>query len=389
MKKFFCFWIGCLAVTQGAFGQQCGKIFLQNSTVITPNGSSVPVIIYQELCPQQITAANAEVAVAYPNATRLDDASSTYNCYAYAFHISEGGNRVWMNNPSTYWSETDGSYTEVTTVDPFPGKIVYSGGDHAAVTTSTSGIYISKWGDYPLMRHDKFDSPYDDSNLKYYVRCICSSAPDLQLMTYGTAGGGQGTAYTVNFVSANTWYNIRTNIAPCYLSNSISWSPNSTVGVPLNWYNNGLKNTEAYINLSSGQSVTFAINAQSSCGTSNRNPTWTAQSGYRMSSSTADGTMKDYLDIEFDNAEYLEILPHLIVIYDQSGARAEKNIDVKQLFMAKQFTDGKKKMRIDINKLNNGVKIVSFFYPRVDGKNSEQILSTDYEKKSVRIIVNN
>lgn len=54
-------------------------------TIYTPKGSVVPdTYLRPELSSSQIEAANSYVATNYPNATRLTDASSTYNCHGYA-----------------------------------------------------------------------------------------------------------------------------------------------------------------------------------------------------------------------------------------------------------------------------------------------------------------
>lgn len=58
-------------------------------TIYTPKGSVVPdTYLRPELSSSQIVAANNYVATNYPNATRLTDASSTYNCHGYAWHIT-------------------------------------------------------------------------------------------------------------------------------------------------------------------------------------------------------------------------------------------------------------------------------------------------------------
>lgn len=78
-------------------------------TIYTPNGSVVPnVEINPEMTPVAIAASNDYVDVTYPNATRLADASNTYNCHGYAFHMSEGGSgNIWINAflPTIYWND--------------------------------------------------------------------------------------------------------------------------------------------------------------------------------------------------------------------------------------------------------------------------------------------
>ncbi|MEK7718446.1 MAG: hypothetical protein AAB347_02365 [Bacteroidota bacterium] len=142
-------------------------------------------------------------ATAYPNAVQIttyDGFSSTrrFNCHGYAWHISEGGSDRWIglgspydNDPEYgYWD--DGSYVEVIGSVPYPGKVNWSSGDHSAITTENSGILISKWNEYPLMRHAWDDSPYGTSNLKYYKLSISLSGPSTVCPS--------GTTFTVNNV---------------------------------------------------------------------------------------------------------------------------------------------------------------------------------------------
>ena len=89
----------------------------------------------------------------------------------------EGGNNLedprWIGYSETTDEDiymTDGSYKEVAS-EVYPGKVSWASGDHSAITTSTSGVYLSKWNQYPLMEHDWDDSPFGSSNLKYYKLC--------------------------------------------------------------------------------------------------------------------------------------------------------------------------------------------------------------------------
>jgi hypothetical protein len=52
----------------------------------------------------------------------------------------------------------------------YPGKVYWASGDHTAVTINQSGVFISKWNEYPLMQYAWNDSPYGTNNLEYYKR---------------------------------------------------------------------------------------------------------------------------------------------------------------------------------------------------------------------------
>ncbi len=171
MKKLFITWLIWLPFSNAA----------AQFTIYTPNGSTVPnVTINPEMTPAGIAAANDYVDITYPNATRLADASNTYNCHAYSFYLTEGGNtNAWINAflPTIYWD--DESYTEV--VEPrYYSKVTYADEGHSAIATGTADEFISKWGTLPLMRHHKDYVPeeYLPSDFKYYNRNFSISGPN-------------------------------------------------------------------------------------------------------------------------------------------------------------------------------------------------------------------
>ncbi|MBN1181938.1 MAG: hypothetical protein JXB49_06595, partial [Bacteroidales bacterium] len=114
----------------------------------------------------------------YGGAELLEVPTKKYNCHSYAWHVSEGGNKVWIGlSTSTaediYW--TDESYIEVSS-ESLATKVSYENGNHSAITTNTSGWFKSKWGDGPLVYH-KWDNVPDiytpsDLVLRYYKLCF-------------------------------------------------------------------------------------------------------------------------------------------------------------------------------------------------------------------------
>lgn len=116
-------------------------------------------------------AIKQEYEQAYPRAIYIDEADPTYNCHAYAWHISEGGSHVWMgmstNPTSIYWE--DGSYIETTASDPEATKVSYPDDNHSAIVSTPSYYFISKWGNTCLFKHTKSDCPYQRSKtLRYF-----------------------------------------------------------------------------------------------------------------------------------------------------------------------------------------------------------------------------
>lgn len=122
------------------------------TTIYTKNATPVEGTVYYPLSNSQYADAIDFVRRSYPNVTIQETPTSDYNCYSYAFHLSEGNtSRVWINpfttistpNLSNYW--TDGSFIQVCN-ESDADKALYINGDHAAKTTSSiSGQYESKW----------------------------------------------------------------------------------------------------------------------------------------------------------------------------------------------------------------------------------------------------
>lgn len=145
----------------------CNEAFGQ---IFTPQGSFVGVISRGE----QLTAAEKEAlkqeyTKKYPRAIYWGEATSTYNCHAFAWSVSEGGEKYWMNHPNDDIYMNDGSYTLTNQSDPKARKVSYGNDDHSAIIPSHGGIYlISKWGSSCLMKHTYRDCPYNSTGLKYY-----------------------------------------------------------------------------------------------------------------------------------------------------------------------------------------------------------------------------
>ncbi|WP_155978027.1 hypothetical protein [Pedobacter glucosidilyticus] len=142
-------------------------------SITTPNGSIVPdTYMLPEFSSSQIASLNYQIAVTYPNASAQTSSSNTYNCHAYAWHITEGGSNVWLGYYTAtaediYWN--DESYIEICN-DQVGAKVSYSSDNHSAITTNNLGIFKSKWGAFPVMEHASNYTPYNSSNLKYYIK---------------------------------------------------------------------------------------------------------------------------------------------------------------------------------------------------------------------------
>lgn len=140
------------------------------TSIYTPQGNCVLVVELDE----QLTAAQKEAlrqkwTQTYPRAIYLGEATTTYNCHAYAWSVSEGGEKCWMNTPNDDIYMTDGSYIQTNRYDPKATKVSYGDDDHSAILAlDGSNYFISKWGEGCLMKHAYNDCPYNSTNLKYY-----------------------------------------------------------------------------------------------------------------------------------------------------------------------------------------------------------------------------
>jgi hypothetical protein len=166
-------------------GQNCDTYYYNYTQVYTPNETSVTACLlksgmdlegYEKLYWKNFWLDYYDNRITY-----LNEATRKYNCHSYAWHVTQGGNLVWISNPGDdeYWN--DCSYHEVATQSA-ASKVSFVDGDHSANTTGTTNIFASKWGMSPLFIHNVNDCPYDNSPLKYYVRegisgdnIVCSS----------------------------------------------------------------------------------------------------------------------------------------------------------------------------------------------------------------------
>lgn len=121
----------------------------------------------------------------YGGATIVGDQDYRYNCHAYAWHVSEGGDLVWMGKNTVfaedvYWN--DCSYIEVSEIEAT--KVSYHvSGNHSAI--KEGGVwYRSKWGKSFLVRH-KLNEVLHGENFPYLDNT--NYHPELQKKFYRRA----------------------------------------------------------------------------------------------------------------------------------------------------------------------------------------------------------
>ena len=101
------------------------------------------------------------------------DATASYNCHGYAWYMYEDALDDPVNIPNNYNTPyiTDGSY--VLTTNPAEAVILAYGNGHSA-RLLPNGKYISKWGNGPLMEHDRDSVPEDylvkSNYMNYYKK---------------------------------------------------------------------------------------------------------------------------------------------------------------------------------------------------------------------------
>jgi hypothetical protein len=174
-------------------------------TLYTKCGKSVQGLVITELSASEITAYNAAATTEFPNATLLANSSSTYNCHSYAWNITNGGQKCWINatnsigsnNIQNYWLRD--YYTSTTASNA--QKIYYYASDHSAVVSSIAGMYESKWGTWPLMRHAPGYGPYSNMDERaYYSHNTVSGILGCSNGT-GTTSVGVNSTYFVTSLS--------------------------------------------------------------------------------------------------------------------------------------------------------------------------------------------
>jgi len=196
--------------------------FSQPTTVPTCENNPVYASLRDEL--EDIQAANDLFLQTYgpmfgfTQANIIDDASNTYNCHAYAYHVSEGGNKVWISNAGNndfcdaplldnidqYWE--DGCIIQVTN-ESDAEKVHYYRGDHSAIRLS-DGMYNSKWGNYPLIKHAATSVDYCDpvDSRRYYSSFIVDALNDY------VCYGNNATFTTPDYVDCTYYWTYNTNL---------------------------------------------------------------------------------------------------------------------------------------------------------------------------------
>lgn len=166
----------------------------------TKGGKAIEVKIRAEMSKEEIQQYDEQYRKQFPEATMLSSSSATYNCHSYAWNLSDGGDTIcWINeqtkdkepNIANYW--TNDYYSETT--ESNAKKIYYYKSDHSAIVSETvQGMYESKWGAMPLMRHAPGYGPYLNMNIRKYYNHIPPISYGVIICSYGTGEIPKGVA---------------------------------------------------------------------------------------------------------------------------------------------------------------------------------------------------
>lgn len=181
LKGFLCASAHDLLISS-LYGSQSSRSYNSYSTITIYTKNGLPVTAIKYNCydnSAEQSAGLTHIKNYYPNATIIKEASCEYNCHAYAWYMSEGGEKCWINcgpslttpsNVSKFWE--DGTYEEC---DKSKATRVFyeyvpshQKGDHSAIAINEN-LYESKWGAYQVVRHAPDYSPYGTAR-KYFYR---------------------------------------------------------------------------------------------------------------------------------------------------------------------------------------------------------------------------
>jgi len=172
MKKYFVLFFMIYVVTCIYTYSQFEYYWFNWETRYTPNGYPISAGVlkpdYELEQPEKDSLKDVWLKYYNYRITFISEATRSYNCHAYAWHVSEGEDNVVIFHPydDKYW--TEGSYKQ-TSYPQNKAKVAFLDADHSAIRTADANIFISKWGQAPLFQHHKDDCPYEPkTNITYY-----------------------------------------------------------------------------------------------------------------------------------------------------------------------------------------------------------------------------
>lgn len=380
----------------------------------------------------QINSINSQQQSQFPNAVKLEEPTSAYNCHNYAWVKSTGGSTFWLNTPGddAFWN--DGSYTATSYIGQADYRVSYQG-DHSAVTTSVMNQCISKWGSWGLYRHNTTYVPagYLPSNpLTYYKRtppvitgpAVLCTTGQYTLTNYpsgypiswsvsptGSVSPSSGTGNTANLTRLNAEdVTITFTLAGCNSTSRVifvgppqfggflvngnstsngsacvnSYTPIAAVpNDPSATYSWSQSDPNGFIANSSSSSTAFTaynancyylnVNIWNTCGSTNQTLTICTNNCFARYT-VFPNPAKDYITIDFDQIESANSLPDEIVLLSEKTTQAVKSIDVQSLYLRKGLKNGKQ-IEIEAKDLPRGIYYLHIKNSRLEEKKLDVI----------------
>lgn len=170
----------------------------------SPNGTSEQAVVMEEAFSIDV---RSEVDYYFtsrkPNAIMLGHSTTTYNCHGYAWSMRERDKKYWIDSGRISINWNDGSF--VSTNESNAERVVYiknGGYEHSAAKCYTvSGMYESKWGYGPYMRHALGYDPYNDCTSYAYYKHASPSFKTASSMI----GGSENKLYKVAYIPADEY----------------------------------------------------------------------------------------------------------------------------------------------------------------------------------------
>ncbi len=164
------------------FVKNGGQDAAQGTTIsiYTKCGKQVTAVSYHEsynYSESELADINLYFIERYPNVTVLSNSSKLYNSHSYAWNMTDGGTEccIYPDNGNLDKYMKNDYYAPASSITATT-KIYYYKSNHSAVASTTIwGLYESKWGRGPLMRHAPEYGPYPNmSQRQLYNICNVS-----------------------------------------------------------------------------------------------------------------------------------------------------------------------------------------------------------------------
>jgi hypothetical protein len=354
-------------------------------TIYTPNGSQVPqnsIGTYPEeefvlkTCDYQLQDLQDAVSNGLfgSSCVVIGGYSRQYNCHGYAWHVSTGGSQTaifqyidygnYIENTyavEAYVAGNNPSYTQ-TSYNNQGGLRVRYGGDHSAVTTYYPGLYLSKWGAGPLVRHSANDVPYGYGSPSTYWSC--NYTPPLTSITLDYNSVPNFSAFPVSWGTHTLGisYGLTPDTPPYFQTTASSTVVNSQNGNSVNFTFSGSNN--------GGMAVQM-------CGANRYSFIFYKPSGWRIAVYPNPSEDETTVELQSSNEEQ-----YLVPVIDNK----DSNVKIDDIILFDEFNNIKKSYK-DILAESNKTSIR--FDKNLKGNYYLKVIFSDGTSQTKRIKIGN